>query len=568
MAFDGAFIHTLLTELGSAEGAHVEKIYQPSKDELVLYLKKKDFSEKLHISARNGAARIGFTDAKFENPYEPPMFCMLARKIFSSARFTGAKQKGLERVIELEFQAVNEMGDIVSPKIICEFIGGSNNIILTDENGRISDAMVRSDITAARMIMPGCKYSYPEDRGKLNILSADIPDVISAIEKVGGEASAALLNTLDGLSPLVCRETVFSAFGTVEGDLGMLGAEHLRAPLEALREAVQNAPRYTVLYENGVPKDFSFIDINQYSNTYTKKYFSSGSAMLCEFFSERDKAARLRRRTADINKTVNNYLSRAKRRMNLRIRDLEATKDREKLRIYGELIKANIHLIKPGDASCKVQNFYDENLSSVKIKLDPALSPAANAAKYFKEYKKSCSASASLGALIDSDKAEIDYLDSVLESIERATDTDDIGGIREELVSSGYIKEKRAAKRAAAAPRTERYTSDEGYAIYVGHNNIQNDYITTRLADKNDTWFHTKNIHGSHVVVKNGGKQISGQTLLFAAKLAAKNSRAKNSSNVPVDYTPVKYVKKPAGAKAGMVIYTTNKTVFVTPWEE
>lgn len=568
MAFDGAFIHTLLSELNGAEGAHVEKIYQPSKDELVLYLKKKDFSEKLHISARNGAARIGFTDAKFENPYEPPMFCMLARKIFSSARFVAARQKGLERIIELEFQAVNEMGDIVSPEIICEFIGGSNNIILADENGRISDALVRSDITAARMIMPGCKYAYPEDRGKLSILSADISDIIAAVNGTGGEVSSALLNTLDGLSPLVCRETVFSAFGTVEGDLGTLDAEHLRAPLEALREAVQNTPRYTVLYENGVPKDFSFIDINQYSNTYTKKYFSSGSAMLCEFFSERDKAARLRRRTADINKTVNNYLSRAKRRMNLRIRDLEATKDREKLRIYGELIKANIHLIKPGDASCEVQNFYDENLSSVKIKLDPALSPAANAAKYFKEYKKSCSASASLGALIDSDKAEIDYLDSVLESIERATDTDDIGGIREELVSSGYIKEKRAAKRAAAAPRTERYTSDEGYAIYVGHNNIQNDYITTRLADKNDTWFHTKNIHGSHVVVKNGGKEISGQTLLFAAKLAAKNSRAKNSSNVPVDYTPVKYVKKPAGAKAGMVIYTTNKTVFVTPWEE
>ena len=568
MAFDGAFIHTLLSELNNAEFSHVEKIYQPSKDELVFHLRKKDFSGKLHISARNGAGRIGFTDAKFENPYEPPMFCMLARKIFSSARFVSAKQKGLDRVIELEFQAVNEMGDTVSPKIICEFIGGSNNIIFTDENGKIADALFRSDITAARMIMPGCKYVYPEDRGKLNILSTDTETIISAVRKKGGEVSAALLSALDGLSPLVCRELAFSAFKTVEGDCNSLDLELLREPLDSLKRAIEKEPCYTVLYENKAPKDFCFICIKQYGNMYAEKRFSSGSQMLCEFYGERDKAVRMKRQSGDIFKTVNNYLSRVKRRMNLRIRDLEATKDREKLRICGELIKANIHLIKPGDVSCEVQNFYDENLAAVKIKLDPALSPAANAAKYFKEYKKSCAANASLGALIDSDKQEIEYLDSVLESIERATDSSDIAGIREELVSSGYIREKRTAKKPSALPQTEQHTSVEGYKILVGHNNIQNDYITAKLADKNDTWFHTKNIHGSHVVVKNGGREISEQTLLFAAGLAAKNSRAKNSSNVPVDYTEVKHVKKPAGAKAGMVIYTSNKTVFVTPWEE
>ncbi len=566
MAFDGAFLHTVLFELQKAELSHVEKIYQPSKDELVIHLKKKDFSSKLHITARNGAGRIGFTSAQFENPQTPPMFCMLARKIFSGARFISASQKGLERIIELNFSAVNEMGDSVSPKIICEFISGSNNIVLADENYRIFDALNRSDITANRIIMPGAEYIYPENQGKLNILETDIEDIISAVSSKGGEVSNALLSVLDGFSPLVCREIAFMAFGRVDGD----GADFckLKKPLEICINAMNAQPRYTALYQTGVPKDFSFIDINQYGNTYDKKQFSQGSEMLEAFYRERDNAARIKKQSSDVLRTVNNLLSRAKRRMSLREKDLESTKNREGLRISGELIKANIHAINSGDTYCEVQNFYDENLSLVKIKLNPALSPAANAAKYFKEYKKSCAAAASLGDLIESDLKEIDYLDSVLESLERAKNTADIEGVRQELVSGGYIKEKRSVKKTNQNTAIEQHTSIEGYKILVGHNNIQNDYITTRLADKNDMWFHTKNIHGSHIVVKNGGADLSDDTILAAARLAARNSRAKNSSNVPVDYTPVKFVKKPAGAKAGMVIYTTNKTVFVTPWEE
>ena len=290
--------------------------------------------------------------------------------------------------------------------------------------------------------------------------------------------------------------------------------------------------------------------------------------MLETFFTERDKSARLKKQGGDIFRSVNNLLSRAKRRKALRVKDLEATKNREDLRIKGELIKANIHLVNAGDRYCEVQNFYDENLGMMRISLDPALSPAGNAAKYFKEYKKSCAANANLGELIKNDDKEIDYLDSVLESLERARGASDIEGIRQELVSEGYLKEKRNARKVNHFREIEQHVSSEGYNIFVGHNNIQNDYITTKLADKNDMWLHTKSIHGSHVIIKNGGGEISEETLLFAARLAARNSRAKNSSNVPVDYTPIRYVKKPAGSKAGMVIYTTNKTVFVTPWEE
>lgn len=568
MAFDGAFIHTMLPQLNSAAGARVEKIYQPSREELLIHLKKKDFSEKLLIVARNGSGRIGFTSAHFENPQMPPMFCMLARKIFSNSRFVCARQPGLERVIELRFEAVNEMGDIINPVIICEFIGGGNNIILADRNLKILDAVNRTDITAQRLIMPGCVYAYPENRGKLNIFETDASEIISALKEKGGEVSSALLNVLEGLSPLVCRELCLSAFGQTDENIQSADLTRLISPLEKLKTAIENSPEYTLLYEGGVPKDFCFYDINQYGSVYSKGQFASPSKMLEEFYDERDRAARIKKQSGDILKTVNNLLSRAKRRMNLRIKDLEAAKDRENFRIYGELIKANIHLINTGDAFAEVQNFYDENLRPVKIKLDKAKSPAANAAAYFKEYKKCCAASASLGSLIESDKQEIEYLDSVLYSLERAVSAADIDGIRTELISGGYIKTKKTINKKTALPQIEEHKSVEGYRILVGHNNIQNDYITTRLADKTDTWFHTKNIHGSHVVVKNGGGSISDETLSFAAKLAARNSRAKNSSNVPVDYTPVKFVKKPAGAKAGMVIYTTNKTLYVTPWEE
>ena len=430
------------------------------------------------------------------------------------------------------------------------------------------DALNRSDITAERIIMPGIMYKYPSDRGKLNILNTGVDDIISAVERRGGEVSKALIDVLEGFSPLVCREIAFSAFGQLDVDVKEVDLSRLSSPLEACLNAIKISPVYTALYENGVPKEYSFIDINEYGNTYEKRRFSFSGELLDAFYSERDKAGRLKKQSGDIQKTVSNMLSRAKRRMGLREKDLKATEDRETLRIYGELIKANIHAVKTGDSFCSVQNFYDENLSEVKIKLDPALSPAANAAKYFKEYKKSCAASVNLKKLIEGDKKEIDYLDSVLESIERAGSTADIAEIKQELVSTGYIKEKRSARKPAAGLKIEEHVSEEGYRILVGHNNVQNDFITGHLADKSDTWFHTKSIHGSHVVVKNGGGDVSEQTVLFAAKLAAKNSRAGKSANVPVDYTPVKYVKKPAGAKPGMVIYTTNKTVFVTPLED
>ena len=284
-----------------------------------------------------------------------------------------------------------------------------------------------------------------------------------------------------------------------------------------------------------------------------------------EFYTKKETALRVQQNARDIIKLVTNLKARTERKLSQRLIELEKCKDREILRVYGELIKANLYAIKNGSSFAEVPNYYDSEMKSIRIPLNPALSPANNANKYFKDYKKSYTAEEALTKLTALDREELIYFDSVLESISRCRDISDIAEIREELAEAGYIKQTQSRKKQKAKPVFKEFTSLEGYKILVGKNNKQNDYLTTVLASKNDLWFHTKNTHGSHVIVFCGGKEVSDETVLQAARLAALNSKAADSSQVAVDYTPVKFVKKPNGAKAGMVIYTTNKTVYVTP---
>ena len=561
MAFDGGFLHTVTNELLTAIDCHVDKIYQPARDVLVLQLRKKGFVKKLVLSAASGTARVHFTEQKYENPDTPPMFCMLARKIFSSAKLVAIEQKGLERVIEFTFDTANEMGDRIKPKIICELIGNSSNIILVGEDGKIYDAVHRSDIEKSdRLIMSGATYRYPDSQNKINILCADLEKTaVDVLNQKGENLSQALLQTLEGASPLVCRE--------LAGDNSAFDKQTLINALQKFKNNVLSG-EFVMLYKSdNTPADFCYMPISQYGSLYTQKHFESPSQLLDAFYFERENAARINKSSADITRLVTNLLARARRRMAIREKELEQNREREDLRIKGELIKANLYAIKPGSITASVQNYYDENLSIVEIPLDPALSPAANAAKYFKDYKKSCGAVQSLGTLIESDKTEIEYLESVSESLGRCKTLADIAEIREELSLCGYLKQiSKKQPRKKAQPKLTEYKSCEGYRILVGKNNMQNDYITCHLASKGDVWFHTKNIHGSHVVVLCDGKELSDETIVFAASLAAKNSKASECANVPVDYTSIKYVKKPNGAKPGMVIYTTNKTVYVTPY--
>lgn len=560
MAFDGGFLYIVTQELQQAIDCHVDKIYQPARDVLVLYLRKKGFVKKLILSASSGTARVHFTEQKYENPDTPPMFCMLARKIYSSARLVCVEQKGLERVIEFTFDTTNEMGDRIRPKIICELIGNSSNIILVDEDGKIYDAVHRSDIEKSdRLIVSGATYTYPESQNKINILNSNLDATANEIlNQNSDDLSKSFLQTLEGVSPLVCRE--------IANGIDDISPSSIINALQKLKDSILSDNLVMLSKYDNTPVDFSYMPITQYGELYNAKSFESPSNLLDVFYYERENSARIHKASSDITKLLSNLIARANRRMEIRQKELEQNRDREDLRINGELIKANLYAIKQGSNTARVQNYYDENLSMVDIPLDQALSPAANAAKYFKDYKKSCAAVQSLGTLIENDKQEIEYLESVSESLARCKTLADIAEIREELSVGGYIKNtSRKQPRKKAQPQLSEYQSAEGYKIIVGKNNLQNDYITCTLASKGDMWFHTKNIHGSHVVVFCGGQPLSDETILFAARLAAKNSKAASSSNVPVDYTPIKYVKKPSGAKAGMVIYTTNKTIFVTP---
>ena len=543
MPFDGAFLHCMSNELSEAIDCHIDKIYQPSKEELVFLLRKKGFVKRLLINIKSGSARVQFTENKFENPEKPPMFCMLMRKHLLSGRLMRITQPDLERVIIFTFSSMNEMGDICELNLICELLSGSANIILTNNDLKIIDCLRHSDIeSSARLLLPGATYTLPPRQEKSNPLKCDFKEIENRLK------TNSLLQTIDGFSPLICREV-----------------EEKNNLLEIINILKNNGTPTLILKPDGTPMDYSFTAINQYGENYKNQNFESYSSLLDEFYTTRDIANRINQNARDIIKLITNLKARTERKLALRLEDLKKCENREELRIWGELIKANLHLISQGSNFAEVPNYYDPDLKNIRIPLNPALSPSANANKYFKDYKKTYTAEETLLKLTVTDKEELVYFDSVLESISRCRDLSDITEIREELSDASYIKQQPNRKKQKPKNEFKEFISNEGYKILVGKNNRQNDYLTTVLAGKNDLWFHTKNIPGSHVIVFCGGNEVSDETILQAATLAALNSKAQNSTQVPVDYTPVKFVKKPNGAKPGMVIYTTNKTVYIDP---
>lgn len=548
MALDGVFIKKLTTELQQAVGRHIDKIHQPSADELVLLLRKTGFTQRLLISAKSGQQRMHFTEMRFDNPATPPMFCMLLRKHIGSGRILKITQPDFERLIEITFSSLNDMGDIITPRLVIELISASPNVILVNEQGKIIDALKRSSIEkGGRLIQPGATYEYPERQNKFNPEKRNLDKIKSA---VGENYEKSLLNAVSGFSPLICRE-IAEGYTTLEDVIDVI--ENDGAP-------------YIIKDKNGEPIDFSYIPIKQYSAFRCEKAEAFSTA-LEQFFGERTQNSILKTRSGDIEKLLNNLKARINKRMNLRKLDLQRCEKKEQLRIFGELLKANLYAVKSGDTFVKVQNFYDEDLTEIKIPLKPELSPGANAAKYFKDYKKAHTAELTLKELIENDNRELKYIESVLFSLSSVKTVQDIEEIREELIGAGYIRANTNNRPKKVDNKFKEALSPSGYRVLIGKNNRQNDVITCSTASKGDMWFHTKNIPGSHVVVLCNGENLGEDDILYAAKLAAKNSKASNSSQVPVDYTRIKFVKKPNGAKPGMVIYTTNNTVFVTPSE-
>ncbi|MBQ5328163.1 MAG: NFACT family protein [Oscillospiraceae bacterium] len=573
MALDGITLSMLKNEISEKLiGARVDKIHQPSKEELVIALRWNGGNGKLLISASASGPRIHFTESSVDNPKNPPMFCMLMRKHLSGAKLVEIEQFGLERMLHISFSTYNEFGDPVIIKLAVEIMGRHSNIMLIGPDGRIIDAIKRvtADMSSVRQVMPGMTYVFPPAQNKLNTLDIDCMELASRL-KNGRDIplSKALMENLDGVSPIVCREIseiVTGGFDTKTHDLTNDDFEKLASCLEKISESIKNgnADPYMVIEENGHPLDFTFIKVSQYGDATEVRKFGSFSEMLDKFYSERSGADRMKQRSNDLFKFVTNLADRISRKLDVQRQELARSTERDILRVKGELIHANLWMIEKGMTSVVLENYYD-NCKPVEVKLDPRLTPNQNAQHYFSEYRKADTAERMLKKFIEKGEAELSYIESVFDLLSRARTDDEVVAIREELVAQGYLKNHRKNNQKPVKLAPKEYISTDGFRILCGRNNIQNDKLTFKDSRKHDIWLHTQKIHGSHTVIVTEGREVPETTIQQAAIVAAYNSKARESSLVPVDYTEIRNVKKPSGSAPGKAVYEHYKTAYVRP---
>ena len=576
MPLDALCLSGVVHELQNAlSGAKIDKIYQPGRDEVVLALRAPAGNVKLLLSANPSHPRAHLTQISRENPDKPPMICMLLRKHLSGARLLELVQPPMERVVDLRLEALDELGDRVERRLVLEAMGRHSNLILLDGEGRIMDCLRRvdSDMSARRQVLPGLFYRLPPAQEKLDPSSLDRAALESALAAAPEESQADkwLLDTFGGLSPLICRELAFRAGGATDARLHQMGEggrSRLLDELEGLLRSVQeNSFTPVMLEKEGHPSDFTFQPISQYGPAVSCVPFPSFSALLDRFYEQRENQERVRQRGQDLIRSVTNARDRAARKIGLQEQELAATRDRERLRQFGDIITSNLHAMEKGMSRLTAADFYDPECPQIHIPLDPLLTPQQNAAKYYKEYNKAKTAESILTLQLEKGRRDLDYLNSVLEAIALAEGERDLQEIRQELTDTGYLRRPSKArdrgKRVASKPM--EFRSSSGLRISVGKNNTQNDLLTTKQAFKSDLWFHTQKIHGSHVILWTEGGQPDLTSIQEAAQLAAWFSQGRESGKVAVDYTPVKYVKKPGGARPGMVVYTTYETAYVAP---
>lgn len=573
MALDGIYLSLLRKEFDPLIDGRVDKIHQPSREELIMTIRTKEGAQKLMFSTGAGSARVHITTADIENPKTPPMFCMLMRKHLAGGRLTSIRQDGFERILFFDFEATNEMGDRVKLTLAAEIMGRRSNLILYHEDGRIIDSIKRvgQEMSSVRMVLPGAQYTLPPREQRLNLMECTKEEFLAKIaENPTAELSKAIMKTLEGISPVFAREAVFFAARGAEITVEQLSgdtADRLWFYFSKVRDSINDGTNvYTVLKtKEGNLKDFCFCDIAQYGALMVTKSFESPSVLLDYFYAERDSLSRIKQKANDLFKLLINTSERTQRRMQNQREELKECKDREKYRIYGDLITSNLYALEKGMAYAEVQDFYDENCPTVKIPLDKRLTPTQNAQKYYKEYRKLDTAEKKLTVLIAEGEQEVKYLDSVFDSLTRAQTEGDIAELREELFQEGYVKRSKFKGKPPKALPPIRYRSSDGYEIRVGRNNKQNDRLTCKETEKTDLWLHVKDITGSHVIVTCDGEMPPDRTIEEAAIIAACNSKGRNSSRVDVDYTFIRNVKKPNGSKPGMVIFTNNYTITVKP---
>ena len=572
MALDAICLQAILEELRlQLLGLRIDKVQQPARDQVILLLRG---NRRLLLNAGANAPRIQLTALSRENPAEPPMFCMLLRKHLVGARVAALDQPPLERLVRLELDVTDDFGQPGRRTLVLEAMGRRSNLILLDGEGRIIDCLRRvdADLSAQRQVLPGLFYQPPASTGRLPVTEETEAGFREKLAAANPErqVDAFLLDSYFGLSPLMARELAFRAAGETDSRLFSLGPEGetgLWQTLSAFLDRVGEGRFQPVcLAREGKMAEFSCLPITQYGGAMETKTYESFSALLDDFYEAREQEERTRQRGADLLRTATTARDRLRRKLAQQEKDYAQTQERDQLRICGDLITANLYRMERGSGRLVCENFYDEAGGEITIALDPLLTPQQNAAKYYKRYTKAKTAERYLREQMEIARRDIAYLESVLEEVRHAESDQDFADIRTELKEAGFLKKQGKKEiRRPAKPRQFRTTS--GLRVLVGRNNRQNDQLTLREADYRDLWFHTQKIHGSHVILCTGGREVDSTDLAEAAEIAAYYSQARESGNVPVDYTAVKHVKKPAGARPGMVIYHTCQTVYVTPEE-
>lgn len=574
MALDSATLTLCAQELTSIlVEARVDKVFQPTRDEVILQMRTRSATFKVLLSARSGSARVCITKMAYENPASPPSFCMLLRKHLTGGRVTGLRTIPNERILFLDFVCTNEMGDLVQNTIAAELMGRYCNLVLIrrEEDGteKVIDALKRVDFedSDVRQLLPGLAYVLPPNPPSLNFVTADPAEILEGVNKLSLPLVPALRKVVGGVGPVVLREVDFRVFGGMEkvaSEISLQESERLFAVIiEIQNDFKKGGIANLVCKPDGLPAEFSFTPLTQYLPQYTMETFSSFSDLLEGYYAEKDKAERLRQKGRQLRKNLQNLYERAQRKQVTRQQELQESERSDTYRIYGELLTANLHAFTRGDTAVELLNWYTGEM--VTIPLDVRLSPSANAQKYFKEYKKRQTAVKMLHKLLQDGEKEIDYLSTVLYEVDSAQNELELNDIRAELKSQGYLKYYKQRDKKQKPADFIRYYSSDGFLILVGRNNLQNDKLTLKTARGKDLWFHTKNAPGSHVVVISEGNDIPLATQNEAAMLAVVYSSQKNSAKVPVDYTQVRNIRKTSDLPPGMVLYEHYETGYITP---
>ena len=577
MAFDGITVSAIKAEIeDKILGGRIDKVYQPEKDEIILGIRSMGQAYKLLLTSNASNPKFHFTQTNPSNPMTPPLFCMVMRKHLQSGKIIKIEQPDFDRILNIYVESLNELGDYSVKKLVLEIMGRHSNIILTDENNTILDCIkhIGHDTSSVREVLPGREYTLPPSQGKINTLELDDNNFKEVLgNSPSFEIQSVIYKNYTGISPIAASEICYRA--------NVNGSTPVEALTDIQKEVIFNefaklvedikANRFypeSITNEKGKTIDFSPIEMSQFNGFEIKKY-TSISELIESFYANRDFAYRIGQKTQDLRKLITQNIERCIRKKDIQMQTLRSIKNRDELRLKGELLTANIYSIKKGMTTVELPNYYSENQELVAIELDSNKTPSENAQKYYKAYNKAKRTFEALKDQIKSNDEELAYLESVLTSVNNCADEQDVKEIRRELREEGYVKKVKNQKDKSKKHSVPlHFISQDGFDIYVGKNNIQNDELTLKFARPRDIWMHTKNIPGSHVIIVANGQTIPDTTLNEGAMLSAFYSKAKNSSKVPVDYTEKKNVKKPNGSKPGFVIYETNKTAYITTSEE